>query len=161
MSLIREKYNYLQGLAEGLEIGNKSKEGKLLLGILELLDEVTLSLEELEEYVEDIDDTILDLDEDIAELQEEAFGIGDDLFDTYDGDLGYLYEDDEDEYLDEELLEYDDFEIYCPSCGAFIPYEESDDVIVCPECAQEIEILEEFEEEEEELPEVEEGAQEE
>ncbi|MDI9472221.1 MAG: hypothetical protein GX260_07115 [Tissierellia bacterium] len=146
MSLIREKYNYLQGLAEGLEIGSTSKEGKLLMGILELLDEITLNLEELEEYVEDIDETILDLDEEIAELQDEAFGMNDDLFHSFNN--GYDYGLDDEDYVDEEMLDYDEFEIYCPSCGAFIPYEAEDEVIVCPECAQVIEILEEDEEDE-------------
>ena len=47
---ISEKVAYLKGLAEGLELDTeKSKEGKLISVIIGILEEVGLSIEDLEE----------------------------------------------------------------------------------------------------------------
>ena len=60
MSELKEKVVFLQGLAEGMEIEEASKEGKLLKSILEVLadmaDEVaemSTDLDEIYDYVDD------------------------------------------------------------------------------------------------------------
>lgn len=135
MSYIREKYTYLKGLADGLGIDENTKEGKLFLGVLELLDEITYTLEELDEEVAELDEMVEFLDDDLNVLEDEVYGdLDDGDFDFYDMD------DDDDDYMFSESL-YDN-EFYCPSCGTYIELDEDDEelAVVCPECQQVIEI---------------------
>lgn len=88
---------YLKGLADGYEINGKSKEGKLLLEIIDTLEEMAEDYEdrisELEEYVDILEDDLSDVEE---------FIFGDDDFD-------YDLFDDED-YDDFEDYEFNDFD---------------------------------------------------
>ncbi len=121
---ISEKVAYLKGLAEGLGVGaDESKEGKLLKEMLGVLEEIGLSIEDLESNT--------------AELGEEIDALSDDL-----GDVEDLVYDDDDEDEDEDFecpCDGDDdfFEVACPSCGADLVIDE--DVIAagsiqCPQC---------------------------
>lgn len=135
MSYIREKFTYLKGLADGLGINDETKEGKILLGMLELLDEVTYAIEELDDEVSEIDEMVEFLDDDLNVLEDEVYAdLEDDEFDYYDMD-------EDDDYLMYQEPLFDN-EFYCPSCGAFIELDEDDEelAIVCPECHQVIEI---------------------
>ena len=51
---LSEKAAYLKGLADGLEISDTTKEGKLLKAVVELLDEMANSVSNLEEDVDQI-----------------------------------------------------------------------------------------------------------
>ncbi|NBG88787.1 CD1247 N-terminal domain-containing protein [Isachenkonia alkalipeptolytica] len=117
MEHLYEKVAYLRGLAEGMELKESSKEGKVLLQIIETLEEFT--------------DAIVELDENQLELT--------DYVETLDEDL----EDVEDELYEEEL---DSLEIQCPECKEvlFIDDEDllDDENIQCPECNEEVEIEE-------------------
>ncbi len=115
---ISEKVAYLKGLAEGLDLDtNQSKEGKLISVMIGILEEVALSIEDLEDTS--------------AELGEELDAISDDLSDVEE----LLYGDEDDE--DDEDWDDDFFEVECPTCGAEIDIDE--DVleageVVCPSC---------------------------
>ena len=118
MQHLYEKVAYLRGLAEGLDISNESKEGKMINRIVDVLD--------------DFADAIVELDEEQAELMEYAESIDEDLADVEDD----LYEDEDEDYDDEEF-EY--LEMECPNCGETVEIDEDllydDDVdVVCPSC---------------------------
>lgn len=146
MSYIREKYTYIQGLADGLGIDDESKEGKLILAMLELLDEITYTLDELDEEVAELDEMVDFIDEDLNMLEDEVyddFGDEDDFdFMPYDDDMYTRFHD-----------PFFDNEFYCPGCGCYLELEADDAAIVCPECHQVIEFFddEEFEYEEDEF----------
>lgn len=110
---ISEKVAYLKGLADGLGVGaDDSKEGKLLKEMLDVLEEIGLSMEDLESTTE--------------ELGEEIDALSDDLSDVEDA----VYEDDEDE-------DDDFFEVSCPNCGADLVIDEDvleAGTIQCPQC---------------------------
>ncbi|MGN8967920.1 CD1247 N-terminal domain-containing protein [Intestinimonas sp. HCP28S3_D6] len=99
---ITEKVAYLKGLADGLAIDiEKSKEGKLISVIIDILEEMGMSIEDLEENT--------------TALGEELDAVSDDLADVEE----ILYEDDEDEDDDECCCGEDDedfFEVECPNC---------------------------------------------
>ena len=104
---ISEKVAYLKGLAEGLNLDTeKSKEGKLISVMIGILEEVGLSLE--------------DLDENTTALGEELDAVSDDLADVEE----IVYGDDEDECgcgcEDEDF-----FEVECPNCGEDLEIDES------------------------------------
>ncbi|MBX6395406.1 MAG: hypothetical protein IRY98_06750 [Alicyclobacillaceae bacterium] len=114
-SQVREKIAYLKGLASGLDVDPESKEGRLLHGLVEVLDSLSASIErwadnqrELEEYVAVIDDDLSDV--------EEFLDLG------HDGDeTSYVRvrcpECGDTVYLDEDMLDDEDVaEIECPNC---------------------------------------------
>ena len=118
---ISEKVAYLKGLAEGLNLDTeKSKEGKLISVMIGILEEVGLSLE--------------DLDENTTALGEELDAVSDDLADVEE----IVYGDDEVECgcgcEDEDI-----FEVECPNCGEDLEIDESvleTGSVECPNCGE-------------------------
>ena len=112
---ISEKVAYLKGLAEGLDLDTqKSKEAKLISVMIGILEEIGLSLEDLEENA--------------FALGEEIDVLSDDLADVED----IVYDEEEDE-------EYDDdwFEVECPTCEKTLMIDEDaleEGVVECPSC---------------------------
>ena len=114
---ISEKVAYLKGLAEGLDLDTqKSKEGKLISVMIGILEEVALSIE--------------DLEENSLALGEEIDVLSDDLADVE----SIIYDEDEDEEDDEDE---DFFEVECPTCEEPLVIDDetlAEGVIVCPNC---------------------------
>ena len=79
MMTLTEKLAYIKGLAEGLGVDGATKEGKVLLALVDLLDDVTTAVSELES--------------DMDQAYEELDAIDEDLTDIED----FLWEDDEDD----------------------------------------------------------------
>lgn len=93
MDYLHQKVSYLKGLAEGLDVKNSSKEGKLLLHIIDTFDEFADVIEDLVETNEELEEYISYIDEDLNDVEEEVF----EFYDDYD--------------------DYDDcIKIECPSC---------------------------------------------
>ena len=111
---ISEKVAYLKGLAEGLDLDTaKSKEGKLISVMIGILEEIGMSIEDLEENT--------------VALGEELDAVSDDLSDVEDVVF------DEDEEDDDE----DFFTVECPTCGKELVVDEDalvEGVIQCPGC---------------------------
>ena len=121
MSYLTEKMAYITGLAEGLEIDETTKEGKLLVAIVEALADMADEIAEIEEIQDETQAQLDEVDEDLDALE------------------GYVY-DDEDEFDDD-----DEFGIECPNCNDMIYLDPETlascgDKIVCPSCNEEIEI---------------------
>ena len=122
---ISEKVAYTKGLFDGMELDTAaSKEAKLIASILDILEEVGLSIEDLE----DTCDT----------LGEEIDVLSDDLSDVEDA----VFEDDEDEDEDDDCCccgDDDFFEVECPNCGADICIDETvleTGEVTCPACEE-------------------------
>ena len=127
---LTEKVAYLKGLAEGLDLDKDSKEGKLFAAMFDILEDMALT-------VSDIDED-LSACEDLEELEE------------------YIFEEDEcdcdccdcDDYDcccgdDEEL-----YEIECPICGEELLLDGEmldEEVIECPSCGEALELEIDFE----------------
>lgn len=114
---ISEKVAYLKGLAEGLDLDTaKSKEAKLISVMIGILEEVGLSIEDLEENT--------------AALGEEIDAISDDLSDVEE----VVFDEDGEDDFDEDF-----FEVECPSCGADIEIDAdvlAAGVVECPGCGE-------------------------
>ena len=114
---ISEKVAYLKGLAEGLGLDTeKSKEGKLISVMIGILEEVGLSIEDLEENTAALGEEIDALSDDLSDVEDEVFGEDED--------------DDEDE---------DFFEVACPNCGEDLVIDEdvlASGVVECPSCKE-------------------------
>lgn len=132
---ITEKVAYLQGLLKGLEIDETTKEGKLLVALVDVVDEMAASIADLEMVYDS-------LEEDLSELEEEVYELTGEDYDDYDFDEDN-YDDcdccsDEDDlyeiicpkcndqiYLNEEMLE--EGSMSCPNCGENLEFDYSDD----------------------------------
>ena len=114
---ISEKVAYLKGLAEGLNLDTeKSKEGKLISVMIGILEELAMSVEDLEENALNLGEEIDVLSDDLADVEDVVF------------------EEEEDESED-----YDDdwFEVECPTCGETLIIDDqalADGEVECPKC---------------------------
>ena len=131
---ISEKDAYLKGLAEGLNLDvEKSKEGKLISVMIGILEEIGLSIEDLEENALALGEEIDVLSDDLAEVE------------------SVVFEDEEDEDLEDEA-----FEVQCPNCEEplFIDDEAlAAGEIQCPNCETRFALDLSDDEEEAQLPE--------
>ena len=118
---ISEKVAYLKGLAEGLDLDpEKSKEAKLISVMIGILEELAISVEDLEDTAATLGDGLDAVSDDLADVEELLYGD----------------EDDEDISLDD-LDDEDFFEVQCPSCGAEIDIDASvleAGTVECPGC---------------------------
>lgn len=144
---------YVKGLAEGLEIDVSSKEGKLLLAITDLLEDIVETLADVEEELEELGDDVEELEDDLEELGEELEDLADALDDlagdaagpesegqSGSGDIRIFdsgnYEEDDDD--DENGV----YQLSCPACNGeiIVTDEELDDgQVVCPSCKKTLE----------------------
>ncbi len=125
MGYLLERVSYLKGLADGMKISSDTSEGRLLREIIEVLDDIAMTVEELED---DFATTADDL-EDRTEFLESV------LFDDDDEDEDY-YDYDDDDDIDT---------IVCPACKGIITFSEDQvnedfTVFTCPACGEEIEL---------------------
>ena len=117
---ISEKVAYLKGLAEGLNLDTeKSKDGKLISVMIGILEEIGLSIEDLEENTQALGEEIDVLSDDLSDVEDVVF--------------------DEDEDEDEDDEDYDDdwFEVECPTCEEPLVIDDkalADGMIQCPNC---------------------------
>lgn len=125
---VNKKLGYVKGLADGLDVSKTTPEGRLLLAIVDLLDEMAEEIEELAETVED-------LEGDVEEL-------ADDFYD--DEDLLHLDDDDDDDDEDEDEDDDDEDDSSsppCPKCGTPIMITERilrKGFVTCPGCGQKL-----------------------
>lgn len=120
---ISEKVAYVKGMFDGMALDTAaSKEAKLIASILDVLEEVGMSIEDLEDTCASLGEEIDAISDDLSDVEEVVFE-----------------EDDED---DDECCCCDDddfFEVECPNCGADICIDE--DVleageVACPACGE-------------------------
>ena len=136
---ISEKVAYLKGLAEGLDLDTaKSKEGKLISVMIGILEEIGMSIEDLEENTVALGEEIDAISDDLSDVEKAVFDEDDDDDDCCCGD-------------EEEPVFY---EVTCPACENTITIDE--DVlnlgsIECPNCGETLEFegIEEDEDEDE------------
>ena len=118
MSYLFEKVSYLRGLADGMNIDETKNEGKLLVAIIDALEDFAEVIEEIDEDLSELDDAVTDIDEDLTALED----------DFYDEDL--------------QIEEYE-----CPECGEPIYLDDvmlMSDEITCPSCGEKLEIEDDF-----------------
>ena len=127
MSLV-EKAAYLKGLADGMELDTDKKETRLLKSVIDLLNDMAASVEELEDSTENIES-------ELDEVAEELLGIEHALECDCDS-----FEDEDDDACGcgEEFY----YQVACPTCGEEITVDESIldlGKIQCPNCGEELE----------------------
>ena len=129
-----EKVAYLKGLCEGMGIGEDSKEGKLFKVITDILEDLSLDMEDTRDAVEELMDAIDEVSENLTDLEEEFYECACECGDCSCCDEDEDDEDDDDEEEDDEPTFYS---VECPGCGFRVTVDE--DILAsgefdCPEC---------------------------
>lgn len=123
---ITEKVAYIKGMFDGMALDTEaSKEAKLIGAIIDVLEEVSLSIEDLEDEVDLLSEGLDVVSEDLEEVEE------------------LLYDEDDEEYDDENEDDYDEdedfFEVECPNCEEALVID-SDVLdagfVQCPNCME-------------------------
>jgi len=119
---ISEKVSYIKGLADGLGLDDNSKQDKLLKAIIDVLDDIALTVEDLDDNCAALGEQLDAVDEDLAALED------------------VVYEDDDcDDCCD---CDDDMFEVTCPNCNDVIYVDEEtlcEESIDCPNCGTKLE----------------------
>ena len=142
---ICEKVAYLKGMAEGMNLTEDSVQNRLLLRMLEALEEIADELDAVEARQDEAEQYIDELDADLGEVEEFLFADDEDD-DECDCGCGHHHhdEDDEDEEWDEEDEEegMDFIEYECPHCKTCVYYDQEafdlEEEHLCPECGKEL-----------------------
>jgi len=114
MKDLKQQVAYLQGLTEGLGISDETKEGKVIKQIIEVLEGMALSIDDLKMQQADMETYLESIDDDLNDLEED------------------FYDDDEDDT--------DYVEVKCPGCNDIVCFDsdilEDDDLVevTCPRC---------------------------
>ncbi len=130
MISLTEKLAYIRGLCDGLGIEANTNENKVLLALVDLLDDLTQEVSQHEGDIEQIFEEIDAIDEDLSDVEDA---------------LLYDDEDDYEDCCDDEDCEcgcgghhhHDDenpiYEIECPSCMEIVCMDE--EMLFSPDCA--------------------------
>lgn len=117
---LTEKVAYLKGLMDGMNLNADDNQVRLIKAVVDVLDEMALSVCDLEDEVAEVELALDVLDEDLSMLEDVLF---DDLHD-HDHDHPH-------------------YEVECPICGELFYIDEMtalEGETTCPECDAEIEI---------------------
>ncbi len=120
---VTEKVAYLKGLVEGLDFDKDDKETKVINAVLDVLEDLALTVSDLDDEMELVTEQLDAVDEDLADLEEVFYEEMDDC-DCCDCD-------DEDMY-----------EVECPNCGELVYFDEEiilDGEAECPNCGEVLE----------------------
>lgn len=149
-----KKISYIQGLADGIKLSDKSDEGRMISQLIDIINDIVDELSDVNDDIDDIRGEIEELDESIVEVSSDLDALYDidPLIDDEDNNAGVpLYNDDEDD--DDYSFNYDDeeddgeselFELQCPNCGEDVMIDfdmiDEDSAIICPNCHKDIEL---------------------
>ena len=128
-----EKVAYLRGMLEGMKFDADSDMGKIVLKLIEIVDDLAHDLTDVEERADVMADYIDELDHDLGEVEEYVYGDDCDCCD--DDDCDCCCDDDDDDDL---------YELECPNCGdkIYITEDMLNGSIECPNCNTKIDDIE-------------------
>lgn len=125
---VTEKVAYLKGLMEGLSLDTTTNEGRMIKAIVDVLDDIALTVADLEDANAELVEQLDAIDEDLEALEDEIYDDDDDCCDCGCEDD----DDEEDEYL---------YEVTCNKCGETFCLDEDtllSGPVNCPNCNEEI-----------------------
>ena len=127
---ISEKVAYLKGLADGMKLDADKDTNKLILAMIDTLDEMAALVDEIDEDLADAEEHIDEVDECLADVEDIVYG---------------------DECCDDDCCCGDFYEITCPGCGETITIDDGildDGAMDCPNCGKKLEFDLDFDDDE-------------
>lgn len=124
MNSVNSKVSYLKGLVKGLEIDKNSKEGRIIVEIINVLDDVSEEISDMAHNQRYMSEHINEIDGELSDL------------------LDAVMYDDTGSFEDA----YDNFEeLKCPNCNDMVYIDrgimEQGKEIACPNCHQKIPVV--------------------
>lgn len=130
---LKEKVAYLQGLTQGLSVSENTAEGKILLNIVDVLENMADEFHNLNVVQEDLETYIENIDEDLTDLEKEIYEEEMDQENLVETKCPHCHEA---VVFESAILNEDDeaIEVTCPYCGETVydntmDFEETSDVI--------------------------------
>ncbi len=158
MNISAEKLSYLKGVIDGMNLSEKTSEGKLFLGIIDVLSALSSEKEQLESRVDKLGEYVDDLDESLSDLSDTVYESDDDTdnYDSNDSDDDFDRDDnddtddnfDRDDNDDTDDDEFDDsdngvtyYSAVCPYCHSYVTLTgdllpEKGEGFECPACGK-------------------------
>lgn len=151
MSISAEKLNYLKGIADGMNLSEATSEGKLFLGIIDVLSALSSEKEQLESRVDKLGEYVDDLDRSLSEFYDMVDEQNDDATeedaDSDKEDAGNKagktpyknpYEDDDFDDSEDGVSYYS---VVCPYCESYVTLTgdllpEKGEGFECPSCGR-------------------------
>ena len=136
---LTDKMAYLRGMVDGMELDlTSTKEGKVLGQLLDVMQDLTAYVSDLQTQVDELTEVCDLFDQDLGDLE-------DIVYDEDDEDDAYYSCDDDDDFDDDDFDDDDDetlYETVCPSCNNVIALSESvleEGKMPCPCCGEMLE----------------------
>jgi len=151
MSISAEKLSYLNGITDGMNLSEATSEGKLFLGIIDVLSALSSEKEQLESRVDKLGEYVDDLDRSFSELcdmlneenadrnEAEAENSKDDDSNKS-GKTSYINPYEDDDFDDsEDGVSY--YSVICPYCESYVTLTgdllpEKGEGFACPSCGK-------------------------
>lgn len=133
---LSEKSAYLKGLMDGLNLNKETAEGKMIAGIVDLLQDMTSIISDLEDNAIAVSDELDEIEDDLDAIEEFLMDEDedeDDYEDEDDDEYDFVDDDDEDFDYDEEVI----YDVTCSTCGEELHLDEETilkESIHCPKC---------------------------
>ncbi len=130
MSELTDRVAFLRGLAEGMQLDESKPESKLILKMLDVMDEMAKDNDDLHKALDELNEYMESIDEDLSDMEEDIYGDASDRDDKGDGEDGDNGDEDGE---DERTVEY-----ACPYCGEVMVFDverfDFDEDYLCPNC---------------------------
>ena len=128
-----ENAAYLKGLCEGLGVNEETKEGKMIVKMLDVIEELAKRVDYLEKENDELYGYFEEMAQDLVCLEDDFYADDEEYEDYSD-----LNEEEDDEDFDGEDVDY--YEMTCPNCSEVICF--TDDIspedLICPACGVKI-----------------------
>ena len=136
MTDLKSRISYLRGLADGLDL-SETKEKRLMMEIVNVLEDMSNTIEDLDMDIEETAEYLESIDEDLSDLEEDYYGEEDD-----ECDCGFEEDDDYDPFCDCDFEEDDCVEVECCNCHEKVHIDEDlideEGQTECPNCGTSI-----------------------
>ncbi|MCD8218835.1 MAG: hypothetical protein LUC50_00300 [Ruminococcus sp.] len=133
---LADKMSYLRGMVDGMELDlTTTKEGKVLGQLLDVMQDLTAYVGDLQTQVDELTEVCDYLDQDLGDLEDVVYAVTDEDDADEDDAPYYAYEDDTE---DDDVM----YEAVCPSCKNVIGLDESileEGEMPCPCCGEMLE----------------------
>lgn len=115
---LSDKVSYLQGLSEGLNVADSSPQGKIVSGVLKVLEDMTRKMHQIESDLNNLQEYVEDMDLEFMEWEKKIGQSGimerDDIVELSCSNCG------EQLYFETDMLDEDVLEIVCPNCNTVV-----------------------------------------
>ena len=149
---LAEKAAYLKGLMDGIKLDTEKDENRLLKAVVDLLQDMAVSIDDLEDNAIAVSDELDEIEENLDAIDEFLMDEDDDDYDDDD----YMDYDDDEYDLGDDDFDYDEdpvYEVTCAKCGEVHQFSEKDLLEGSKPCSKCGELLEfEFDEDDGEMP---------